>query len=99
MVTPRLLHRLVDGKAAKRRGSGGRCRRELSDNEPAQGVDRLEIFRRDFRLRNSEIELGLDGEHQIDHVHRRQSDIDQQRLRIEIGYDCVLVKDGADQSE
>ena len=82
-----------------RRRSGRRCARQLTDNQPGQRFDRLKIFRRDLGLRDGEIKLGLDGEHQIDHVHRRQTDIHQQGCRLEIGGNRVLLEDGFDESE
>jgi hypothetical protein len=52
-----------------------------------------EVFRSDHGLRNREIELSLNAEHQVDHVHRRQADIDQERFRVNFGGDRVLDQD------
>ena len=71
----------------------------LIDDHLLQRIDRLEILRRDFRLRNREIELGFHTEHQVDHIHRRQSDIHQQRFRIDLGRDRVLREDRLDDSK
>src|SRR5690348_17856126 len=54
---------------------------KLACDHELQGRDRLEILRRDLVLRDGEIELGFDTEHQIDHVHRGQPDVDQRRIR------------------
>ena len=62
-----------------------------------QRFDRLEILRRDLGLRNREIELGFDAEHQIDHVHRGQPDIHQPRVRIELHGNRILLEDRLDQ--
>src|SRR5581483_4465888 len=45
---------------------------KLAGDHALQRHDRLEILRRDLGLRNGEIELGFDAEHQIDNVHRGQ---------------------------
>ena len=71
----------------------------LIDDHVLQRIDRLEILRRDFRLRNREIELGFHTEHQVDHIHRRQADVHQQRLRIDLGRDRVLREDRLDESK
>jgi len=81
------------------RRSGRGCWRKLTDDQRLQRFDRLEIFGRDFRLWNGEIELRLDGEHQIDHVHRCQTDIHQQGCRVELGCDRILVENGFDESK
>src|SRR5580700_9863972 len=66
---------------------------KLAGDHALQGRDRLEILRRDLVLRNGEIELGFDAEHQIDHVHRGQPDIDQRRIRRHLGGNRVLLED------
>ena len=63
---------------------------ELAFNHPLERFDRLKIFRRDLVLWNCEVELGLHAEHQIDHVRRGQTDIDQTRARGDIGCDLIL---------
>lgn len=47
----------------------------LLQYHPLDRVDGLKVLRRDIGLRNGQIEFGLDLEHQLDHVHRRQSGI------------------------
>ena len=64
-----------------------------------QRLHRLEILGRDLGLRKGEIELGFDLEHQLDHIHRAQSDIYQPRLRVEIGGDRVLLEDTPDDGK
>ena len=53
---------------------------QLTGDHRLQRFDRLEIFRCDRVLRNREIESSLDRQHQVDHVHRRQPDIDQRGM-------------------
>src|SRR5262245_51978540 len=50
---------------------------ELADDHPLQRSHRLEILRADLNLGDREVELGLDLQHQRNHIHRAQSDIDQ----------------------
>jgi hypothetical protein len=50
-------------------------------------------------LWNREIELGFDSEHQVDHVHRGQTDIHEQRGRLKIGSNRILFEDGFDESK
>src|SRR5271169_1792017 len=82
-----------------RRRSGRRCKLQLSEDHPLQRFDRLEILRRDLRLRDREIEFRLHAKHQIDHVHRRQSDVHQQRFRSQLGRDRILFEDRLDESK
>src|SRR5690242_8015211 len=67
-------------------------RAKLSGHQAFKGGDRLEILRRDLVLRNGEVELGLDAEHEIDHVHRGQPDVDQMTIRGDCGGNLVLVE-------
>jgi hypothetical protein len=76
-----------------------RRRLELSNDHLLQRFDRLEIVRCDFSLRDGEIELCLNAEHQIDHVHRRQSGIDQERFHTNLGLDRVVLEDRPDDSK
>ena len=71
----------------------------LIDDHLLQRFHGLEILRGDFRLRDREIELGFHTEHQVDHIHRRQSDVHKQRFRIDLGRDRVLREDRLDESK
>ena len=72
-------------------------RLQLGDDHPLQRLDGLEILRRDLGLGNREVELGLDAEHQIDHVHRGQAGVDELRLRRDVGAERVLREDALHQ--
>jgi hypothetical protein len=67
--------------------------RELACDQALQRCDRLEILRRDLILRDHEIELGFDTEHQIDHVHRGETDVHQQRAGSDFGGNRILFED------
>src|ERR1700730_1092195 len=82
-----------EGRRKSRRLRGAK----LAGDHALKRGDRLEILRRDLVLRNGEIELGIDAEHQIDHVHRGQSDIDQRRIRGHLGGNRILLEDSLHQ--
>jgi hypothetical protein len=70
---------------------------ELIEDHQLQRLHRLEILRLDLKLGNHKIELGFDLQHQRDHIHRVQSDIDQSRLRVDINSYRVLIENAPDE--
>ena len=70
---------------------------QLARDHPFKRLNRLEIFRRDLVLGNREVEFSFNAQHQIDHVHRSQTDIDQPRIRRNLGIDRILHEDRLDQ--
>src|SRR5579871_3832925 len=84
-------------EAIQRSKSGGLP--QLTHDHPFKRLDRLEIFRRDLVLRNREVEFGFNAQHQIDHVHRGQTDIDEPGIGRNFRIDLILLKDRLDQRD
>src|ERR1700749_3449293 len=82
-----------EGRRKSRRLRGA----QLACDHALQGRDRLEILRRDLVLRDGEIELGFDAEHEVDHVHRGQPDVDQRCVRRHFGHKRILLEDSLHQ--
>src|SRR5204862_6673451 len=89
----------IEARSQVDRRSSGPFSFELSLDYPLQRPDRLKVVRRDFGLRNGQVEFGFHTEHQIDHIHRRQADIRQSRIRMNDGGNRVLLEDCVDESK
>src|SRR3569833_138309 len=107
MLTSPLRGRTMPVLTTNENSAGGRenfrsaipfsSRLQLFRDKLLQRLQGLEVLRRNQLLRNGEIELGLEPEHQIDHDHRHQSDNDQQRNRSDNRGDRILRENVAHQ--
>jgi hypothetical protein len=68
---------------------GDRSGPELAEDHRFQRPHRFEILGCDRALGKHDFELGLDLEHQRDHVHRPQPDVHQMRIRMHVSGDVV----------
>src|SRR5262249_10616205 len=71
--------------------------RQKARYQRTDGRDRSETLRRDVRLGNGDVELGFNGQHEIDHVQRAETQIAE--VLVGRGWDRkgALVENSLDQ--